>query len=67
MKRELKKLKHVESCCPGHDDWPDQTYKNKRSKRARSQDKKKEHKYVRTLVGRNLEKELLEEEYIDYD
>jgi hypothetical protein len=45
-------------CCPGHDKFPDQTYKNNRSKRARSRDIKKEHKIVRTLFKRNLYKEV---------
>jgi len=50
MKRELfdvKRGKMVNWCCPGHDDWPDETYRNRRSKKARSLDKKREHRYVR--------------------
>ncbi len=57
MIRELlthKLGKMVSGCCPGHDDWPDSTYRGKRSKRARSRDKQKEHQYARTLNKRTL-------------
>lgn len=57
MKRELKQLQpRQDECCPNHDAWPTECYKNNRSKKARSRDKKKEHKYVRTLVRRLLYK-----------
>lgn len=53
MKREIKQLKVIEHpCCPGHDTWPTECYGNNRSKKARSRDKKKEHKFVRTLSKR---------------
>lgn len=58
MKRELlnhKKKRNVSGCCPGHDDWPEETYRGKRSKKARSRDKQKEHKYVRILNRREVE------------
>ncbi len=45
-------------CCPGHDAWPHETYKNKRSKQARARDIKKEHQLARTLEKRELNKEL---------
>jgi len=55
MKRELKQLKpRQDECCPGHDTWPNETYRNRRSKKARAQGIKKEHKYVRTLAKRKL-------------
>ena len=57
MKRELKTLIHISECCPGHDKYPCETYRNNRSKKARARDIKKEHKLVRTLVKRNLKKE----------
>ena len=58
MKRELKTLApRQDECCPGHDSYPNDTYGNNRSKKARSKGKKKEHKYVRTLVRRLLLKE----------
>lgn len=47
MKREIKDIVRVEQCCPGHDNWPCDTYKSNRSKRARSRDIAKEHRYVR--------------------
>ncbi len=60
MKRELKCIQPKQyECCPGHDDWPCDSYKNRRSKRARSRDKKKEHKLARTLVKRALAKEII--------
>ena len=52
MKRELKYIKrvrHVNGCCPGHDDFPDEAYRNRKSKRARSKGKKREHRYVRRI------------------
>ncbi len=59
MKRELKQLQPFQDeCCPGHDTWPTETYKSNRSKRARARDKKKEHKYVRTLANRKLKTEV---------
>ena len=45
-------------CCPGHDVFPCDTYKNNRSKRARSRDKKVEHQYVRSILKRKLMKQL---------
>lgn len=50
MKRELATLVllgTVNSCCPGHDKWPNDTYSNNRSKRRRAKDIKREHRYVR--------------------
>lgn len=52
MKRELVDLwdgKDPGNCCPGHDNFPCETYKNARSLRARSRDKKIEHRYVRRV------------------
>lgn len=55
MKRELLNYKRgVSGCCPGHDEFPCDTYKNNRSKRARSRDKKREHQLVRVLQSRQL-------------
>ena len=58
MRREIKEVKlerNVSGCCPGHDDYPVETYKNRRSKKARSRDKKKEHRYVRRVLNRSIE------------
>lgn len=61
LKRELKQLQPRQfECCPGHDKWPCETYKNNRSKKQRSKDKKREHKYIRTLAKRILRKEVYE-------
>lgn len=50
------------SCCPGHDNYPGESYKNRRSKKARVKGKKIEHKYARTLLKRDLNKELEDEQ-----
>ena len=55
MRRQIEQLRRGDSgCCPGHDTFPNDTYKNSRSKRARARDKTKEHKMVRTLLKREL-------------
>lgn len=62
MRRELftyKMAKYVSGCCPGHDDFPCETYSSRRSKRARSRDIKKEHRYVRKLQRRELKQIIL--------
>lgn len=64
MRRELfnyKRSKFVSGCCPGHDDYPGETYSSNRSKRARSRDIAKEHQFVRTLQKRQLLKIIQEE------
>lgn len=63
MKRELLSLEDKDHrpdtwCCPGHDKWPAETYRNNRSKKARSRDKQKEHKYVRSVAKQILDKEI---------
>jgi hypothetical protein len=56
MKRDIKLIKRlgktVDDCCPGHSVFPSDTYKNRRSKRARSRDKKIEHRYTRRILNR---------------
>ncbi len=47
-------------CCPGHDKFPNETYNNKRSKKARPRDLKTEHQLVRQLQKRGLQKEIKE-------
>jgi hypothetical protein len=55
MKREiLNHQRHVSACCPGHDKYPCETYKNSRSKRARSRDMAKEHRWVRRRTKQTL-------------
>lgn len=61
MKREISNhvpLSFVSGCCPGHDVYPGETYKNRRSKRARARDKKLEHQHARSLAKRNMRGEL---------
>lgn len=58
MKRELLDITHYKSgCCPGHDIFSSDTYNNNRSKRAKSRDKKKEHRYVRRIRKQELNAE----------
>ncbi len=50
MKRDIllfKRYKMISGCCPVHDPYPDSTYRNLRSIRARSQGIKKEHRFAR--------------------
>ena len=63
MKREILNFKlhrAIGGCCPGHDDWPDQTYRNPRSKRARSKQTRMEHRVVRANVRQQLIREVQE-------
>lgn len=57
MRREI--LNHIRTCCingccPGHDTFPNETYNSRRSKRARTRDKKVEHQLARTISKRKL-------------
>ena len=50
MRREIEQLwsQHkLDQCCPGHDRFPNDTYRSRRSKRARARDKGIEHRFVR--------------------
>lgn len=61
MKRDILTFKrkfHIDGCCPGHDDFPSDTYKNKRSKKARAYGKQIEHQYVRSHFRDELNKEV---------
>jgi hypothetical protein len=60
MKRDiliLKRIKDISYCCPGHDDWPVEKYASALSRRARSRDKAKEHRYVRRILNARVRKE----------
>ena len=60
MKREIRKIHpKCADCCPGHDTYPNDTYSNVRSKRARSKGKKKEHREVRRNAKHNLKEEVI--------
>lgn len=59
MKRQILSLKRkVCGCCPGHDVYPDETYSSRRSKKARSRDKKAEHQHARAILRPETLKEL---------
>lgn len=55
MKREIVDVYNPGHCCPGHDKYPSETYKNRRSKIARSEGIKKEHRHARRVKRNNLE------------
>jgi len=56
VKRQILEIEpHPSDCCPGHDKWPNETYRNRRSKKARSRDKKKEHRYVRRMSKKKIQ------------
>jgi hypothetical protein len=51
MKRDILNHKRgVTGCCPGHDQYPAETYNSRRSKKARSKTKKQEHQHARSLA-----------------
>ena len=57
MKRDIyfAKPSLIERCCPGHDTFPTETYNNRRSKKARSRDKKLEHRMARHILNRKID------------
>jgi hypothetical protein len=58
MKREIITRKRgVCGCCPGHDQYPAETYGSRRSVKARARDKKKEHQHARTIAKREVSSE----------
>ena len=59
MKREILTMKrYVSDCCPGHDKFPNDTYRNRRSIHARARDKAKEHRYVRRILKHMLQQDI---------
>jgi len=57
MKRDIlatKRMKHISGCCPGHDQFPVETYGSRLSQRARSRHKKVEHQAARSIAKRAL-------------
>jgi hypothetical protein len=50
---------HTGWCCPGHDKYPNETYRSRRSKKARRRDKKMEHQHARTILNRQISKEMI--------
>lgn len=57
MRRLVDKIKRYYNCCPGHDDFPTETYNSRRSKKARARDRGKENRYARRKLKQNLEKD----------
>lgn len=54
MKREIKQvMPKCSDCCPGHDNYPNDAYKNNRSKKQRSFYKAKEHRHSRRTIKQN--------------
>ncbi|AMQ66119.1 hypothetical protein AAY80_143 [Stenotrophomonas phage vB_SmaS-DLP_6] len=54
MKREIKRHIRLGDCCPGHDKYPNDSYANNRSKRARARGIAKEHRHARRLVRQEM-------------
>ncbi|EBX1873577.1 hypothetical protein DRD23_08690 [Salmonella enterica subsp. enterica serovar Enteritidis] len=54
MKREINDVIDPGSCCPGHDTFPADTYRSNRSKKARAEGIKKEHRHVRRVKKHRL-------------
>lgn len=59
MRREILNLRRGDcGCCPGHDKFPADTYNSRRSKKARSRDRKIENQTVRRIQKRRLVAEI---------
>lgn len=64
MRREIETVKRrrdISGCCPGHDDYPVESYKNRRSKAARAEGIKKEHRAFRRVSRLLTNREACEE------
>jgi hypothetical protein len=58
MKREIiTRKRQVSGCCPGHDTYPSEAYKSRKSVHALSRSKVKERQHARTLAKRELRNE----------
>lgn len=47
-----------QGCCPGHDKFPRETYKNRRSKHAQTRDTKVAHRQERRRVRQRIDNEI---------
>lgn len=54
MKREIINIMNPGNCCPGHDKYPCDKYKNRRSIRQRALGIKKEHRHARRVTRQEL-------------
>lgn len=52
--------KHDRGCCPGHDRFPKETYRNRRSKKAQTRDTQIAHQVARARAKRELSAEELD-------
>ena len=60
MKREIVDVvRYPSPCCPGHDQFPNDTYRSRRSKKARARDKGVEHRFARRVKNYQLRKDTL--------
>lgn len=48
--------RHHRGCCPGHDTFPSETYRNRRSKAAHTRDTKIAHRRERRRIRNRLRK-----------
>lgn len=55
---EFKRMKHISGCCPGHDSYPCEAYRNNRSKTARSKSKKLENRLARRKASLMINSQL---------
>ncbi|EPX4280057.1 hypothetical protein ACH1ZL_06550 [Citrobacter freundii] len=58
MKREITDVFSPGSCCPGHDKYPADKYKNRRSVHARAEGIKREHRHSRRVKRHELDAEV---------
>lgn len=54
MKREICDVFYPGYCCPGHDKYPADKYKNRRSVHARAESIKREHRHARRVKRQAL-------------
>ena len=58
MRREIEDVWRPGHCGPGHDKYPEDTYRSNRSKRARSEGIKKEHRHARRVKRHSLQSDI---------
>lgn len=58
MKREITDVYRPGRCCPGHDKYPCESYKSRRSTKQRAECIKKEHRHARRVKSYMLKNEL---------
>lgn len=58
MRREITDVYKPGHCCPGHDKYPADTYSSNRSKKARPEGIKREHRHARRVKKLHLQAEV---------